>query len=123
MKNLKTGTNYKIVVKALGDEEAQKKSLVLHVITKGGNYNNASGISLPVKNVVLKAGKTKMLKAKYNYDLKSVKHVDMVRFVASNEEFATVSKAGKIQAKHAGTCYVYAILSSGEYATVKVTVL
>ena len=122
MKNLKTGTNYKIVVKALGDEKAQKKSLVLHVITKGGNYNNASGISLPVKDIVLKAGKTKMLKVKYNYDLKSAKHLGMVRFVSSNEEVATVSKAGKIQAKHAGTCYVYGILSSGEYATVKVTV-
>ena len=36
---------------------------------------------------------------------------------------ATVSKAGKIRAKRAGTCYVYAILNSGEYATVKVTVL
>lgn len=122
MKNLKTGTNYKIVVKALGDEKAQKKSLVLHVITKGGNYNNASGISLLTKSIVLKTGKTKVLKAKYNYDLKSVKHDGMVRYVSSNEEVATVSKAGKIQAKRAGTCYVYAILSSGEYATVKVTV-
>ena len=64
-----------------------------------------------------------MLKTKYNYDLKSIKHGSVVRYVSSNEEVATVSKAGKIRAKRAGTCYVYAILNSGEYATVKVTVL
>ena len=110
------------MVKPLGEGTNLNKSLVLHITTKGGKYNNASDISIQQKSITLKAGKTKTLKLKYTADSKSVKCGNVVKFVSSNKEIATVSKSGKIRAKRAGSCYVYAILNNGKYASVKVTV-
>lgn len=122
LKNLKAGTKYKLLVKPLGDGTNLNKSIVLHVATKGGKYNNASDISILQKRMTLKSGKAKTLKLTYTANGKSVKCGHIVKFVSSNKEIATVSKSGKIRAKRAGTCYVYAFLNSGEYASVKVVV-
>ena len=46
----------------------------------------------------------------------------LVRYVSSNKAVATVSKNGVIKAKKAGNCTIYAVLSSGKYVPVKVTV-
>ena len=71
---------------------------------------------------IMEAGKSKKLKVNYTSDKKPLNYGGIVRFVSGNEEVATVSNQGKIVAKHAGTCYVYAFLCSGEYVAVKVTV-
>ena len=122
LNKLKAGTDYKIVVKALGEKEIINESLTLNVATNGGKSKNATGISVRQKSVALKAGNTKTLKVNYNSGAKKSKLTDNVRFVSSNKEVATVSKSGKIKTKRVGTCYVYAILNSGEYTAVKVTV-
>ena len=122
VKKLKAGTKYKLMVKAIGKDGKLCNSLLLHVATKGGKYSNASGITVKQKSFTLKVGKTKTMKVSYKSNLKSVKCAKAVRYATSNGEIATVSEKGKISAKRAGSCYVYAILNSGEYAFVKITV-
>ncbi|MDD6038870.1 MAG: Ig-like domain-containing protein, partial [bacterium] len=122
LKNLKSATKYKLLVKPISKDKKLKRSLTLRAVTDGGKYNNASDISLQQKKLTLKTGKTKRLKVRYTADGNSIKVGAPVQFVSSNKEIASVSSTGKIRAKRAGSCYIYAILTSGEYAAVKVTV-
>lgn len=122
LKGLEKGTNYKIRVLAIADGEELKRSVALHVTTKGGKRNNASDIEILQKEIVLKAGKKKTLKVQYESDKNSLNHGGIVRFKSTNKKIATVNKKGMITAKKAGICYVYVFLNSGEYAVIKVTV-
>lgn len=122
LKNLKAGTKYKIVVKAVGDGTKLKQSKTLHVATKGGKYTNAEKLTVSPTKLVLKAGKTKKLKVSYLADRYAVRDAAIVRYVSSNSEIAAVTAKGKIKAKRAGTCKVYALLCSGEYVVITVTV-
>lgn len=122
LKKLKAGTKYKIVVKAVGDGTKLKQSMTLHVVTKGGKYTNAEKLTVSPTKLVLKAGKTKKLKVSYLADRYAVRDVAIVRYVSSNSEIAAVTAKGKIKAKRTGTCKVYALLCSGEYVVITVTV-
>lgn len=122
LKKLKAGTKYKIVVKAVGDGTKLKQSMTLHVVTKGGKYTNAEKLTVSPTKLVLKAGKTKKLKVSYLADRYAVRDEAIVRYVSSNSEIAAVTAKGKIKAKRTGTCKVYALLCSGEYVVITVTV-
>lgn len=122
LKKLKAGTKYKIAVKAVGDGTKLKQSKTLHVATKGGKYTNAEKLTVSPTKLVLKAGKTKKLKVSYLADRYAVRDVAIVRYVSSNSEIAAVTAKGKIKAKRTGTCKVYALLCSGEYVVITVTV-
>lgn len=122
LKKLKAGTKYKIAVKAVGDGTKLKQSKTLHVATKGGKYTNAEKLTVSPTKLVLKAGKTKKLKVSYLADRYAVRDEAIVRYVSSNSEIAAVTAKGKIKAKRTGTCKVYALLCSGEYVVITVTV-
>lgn len=122
LKKLKAGTKYKIVVKAVGDGTKLKQSMTLHVVTKGGKYTNTEKLTVSPAQLVLKAGKTRKLKVSYRTDRYAVNHERIVRYASSNSEIAAVTAKGKIKAKRTGTCKVYALLCSGEYVVITVTV-
>ncbi len=126
-KKLKKGTYYKFQVYAYDSNgKVIGKTLLTHVATTGGKYCNAKKVTTKAKksNVSLKAGKSFKLGAKQVREKSSLKlsnHVGL-RYATSNKTIATVSKAGTIKARKAGTCYVYAVAQNGVYAKVKVTV-
>lgn len=122
LKKLKAGTKYKIVVKAVGDGTKLKQSMTLHVVTKGGKYTNTEKLTVSPAQLVLKAGKTRKQKVSYRTDRYAVNHERIVRYASSNSEIAAVTAKGKIKAKRTGTCKVYALLCSGEYVVITVTV-
>lgn len=122
LKGLEAGTSYKIKVVAKANGEELNKSVLMHVTTKGGEFNNASDIRILQDDIRMKVGKVKRLKLEYAYDEKSLRHAGIVRFLSGNEDIVTVNKKGKIRAHQTGTCYVYAILNTGEYARIEVTV-
>ena len=121
-KGLKAKTTYKIMVKAVNGKKCIRQSKVLHMITSGGKYVNASKIKTSKGKLTLTVGKTTVIKTSFNKNKNTIAHVQAVRYATSNKEVASVSKDGKVTAKHAGTCKIYALLNSGEYVTIQVTV-
>ena len=49
-------------------------------------------------------------------------HAAKVRYLSTNKKVATITAGGKIKARGAGLCYVYAYAHNGVYKRIKVTV-
>ena len=133
VKGLKKGIPYKGYVRAYKMVNGKKtyigKSLTVHAFTNGGSkkYTNPKSVSVKKASVSLKAGKTYSIKAsvkklKARKALINTSHAPKLRYVSSNPKVATVSGSGKITAKSAGKCNVYAIAINGARKAVKVTV-
>ena len=121
-KKLKAGTYYKYYVVAL-DKNGRKIAIsrFVHIVTKGGQYSNPTGVSVNKTTVKLKKGKTFKLEASEIVAGKMRKH-RTIQFESSNKKIATVTGTGKIKAKKKGTCYIYVYAENGVFTKVKVRV-
>ena len=130
----KCGTyKFKVVAqrKVGGKWKAISTSYISHFIsgdlTRGKGVTNTKKVIVNKKAVTIKAGKTKTLKAKV-VGVKAGKkilgktHAASVRYLSTDTDIAKVTRSGKITAKKAGTCTVYAIGVNGVWKAVKVTV-
>lgn len=130
---LSTKNAYRVLVKAYRMVNGKKQyigtSVETHAVGKNNKkYTNAKSVKVSGgKNVTLKVGKTKKIKATINKEsgkksiLKS-SHIAKFRYFSSNTNIATVSKKGTIKAKAKGKCNVYVMTANGVKATIKVTV-
>lgn len=130
---LSTKNKYRVLVKAYRMVNGKKQyigtSVETHAVGKNNKkYTNAKSVKVSGgKNVTLKVGKTKKIKATINKEsgkksiLKS-SHIAKFRYFSSNTNIATVSKKGTIKAKAKGKCNVYVMTANGVKATIKVTV-
>ncbi|MDO4523368.1 MAG: Ig-like domain-containing protein [Eubacteriales bacterium] len=122
--------NYKYQVYAYKMVDGKKtcigNTLPCHFVGQNNKKNtNPKSVSVNAGKITLKAGKSAKIKAdvKKEEPKKTIMlHAALVRFVSSNEAFATVDKNGKGTAKAAGTCKIYCVLLNGKNAAVKVTV-
>ena len=125
-KNLKKGRAYKFIVMAVkGNGTARTvltTSKTVHAYTAGGTYSNYKSIKLNKKSVTLKTGKTFKLKVTAVSKGGKIKIHRKICYESSNTDIATVSSKGKIKAKAAGTCYVFAYAQDGTYKSIKVKV-
>jgi fibronectin type 3 domain-containing protein len=121
-KKLKAGTYYKYYVVAL-DKNGRKIAIsrFVHIVTKGGQYSNPTGVLVNKTTVKLKKGKTFKLEASEIVAGKMRKH-RTIQFESSNKKIATVTGTGKIKAKKKGTCYIYVYAENGVFTKVKVRV-
>ena len=123
---LKKGTYYKFVVKAVDkDGKVLAVSKTVHVTTKGKRGNDKAVKRVkPTKKAkyTLNAGKTKKLKVKEVKGKKRVARHRVVSWESSNPNVVVVSKKGKVTAKGAGTCTIYAYAQNGVYTTFKIIV-
>ena len=130
---LKKKTAYKALVKAYITKNGKKKYVLsspqAHVYTSGGteNYANVKSVTLAKSRVTLKKGGKYKIKAAVNKTdpkkrLMPEKHTLQLRYISSNKKIATVSRAGRITAKAAGSCKVYVIAQNGAKKTLTVTV-
>ena len=98
----------------------------IHFVTdvKGYKYGNPTKVTLSVKKYTLSKGKTFNLKNRVKvYSSKKVLlHTDKIRYVSSDSSIAKVNSKGKITAKKAGSCNIYAIAQNGRAAKIAVTV-
>ena len=122
---LKPGKSYKFLLLAFN--KAGKRiatSKTVHVFTVSKKYGNVRKVTLNKKAKSLMAGKTFKLKAKvYKQKGKKLQQHRKVRFESSNKAVASVgAKTGKVTAKKAGTCYIYAYACDGKFTRCKVTV-
>ena len=102
---------------------------MMHAYTNGGNkkFTNPKKVTLKKASVSLNKGKTFTIKGsvskiKSSKKLIGTDHTAKLRYVSSNKNVATVTKGGKITAKAAGKCKVYAIAANGIRSAVTVTV-
>lgn len=125
-KNLKKGRAYKFIVMAVkGNGTARTvltTSKTVHAYTAGGTYSNYKSIKPNKKSVTLKTGKTFKLKVTAVSKGGKIKIHRKICYESSNTDIATVSSKGKIKAKAAGTCYVFAYAQDGTYKSIKVKV-
>lgn len=111
-----------------GKQKILAKSFMPHIITAGGkNYCNPKSVTLNKTSLTLKKGKTAKLKATIvkassKKKLLAATHCARIRWTSSNKKIAAVTSAGKITAKTAGTCTIYAVAASGTRKACKVTV-
>ena len=105
-----------------------KASPTIHAITGGYTKKTANPKTVTVKasRVTLLTGKSSTIKA----SVKGVKsgrkvlaHVKPLRYYSSNRNVATVSSAGRIRAKGAGSCTIYVLANNGVRAAIKVKVI
>lgn len=104
-----------------------KASPTLHAITGGcnGKYCNAKSVKVSKSSVKLKPGASAKIKASVKGvkpDRKVLAHVKALRYYSSDRNVATVTASGKIRAKGAGSCTIYAMANNGVRASVKVRV-
>ena len=102
-----------------------KSSNRIHLVTKGGKYTNVKKLKSSASSVILKKGKTKVLRITQTYaerNKKPVKHMRPLIYTTSNKKVATVTSKGVIKANGKGSCYIYITAYSGVYTRVKVTV-
>lgn len=127
-KKLKKGTYYKFIVVALDSEnKVISTSKIVHVATKGGKVGNWKSMKIKTPSSskkTLAVGKTFTIKVKMTKASGvKVKNHRSVRYESSNKAVATVgAKSGKVTAKSAGTCYIYAYAQNGICKRVKITV-
>ena len=123
-------TFYKYYIKAYkvvdGKRVTVSTSREIHFVTdvKGYKYGNPTKVTLSVKKYTLSKGKTFNLKNRVKvYSSKKVLlHTDKIRYVSSDSSIAKVNSKGKITAKKAGSCNIYAIAQNGKAAKIAVTV-
>ena len=92
---------------------------------QSGKLTNVKNIKLKKKSYTLQVKQTAKIKAKYTAYKKNKKlysRVKTFRYISSNTNVATVTKAGKIKAVKAGTCTIYVLAHNGVRKAVKVTV-
>ena len=129
-KDTAKNTFYKYYIKAYkvvdGKRVTISTSREIHLVTdvKGYKYGNPTKVTLSVKKHTLSKGKTFNLKNRVKvYSSKKVLlHTDKIRYVSSDSSIAKVNSKGKITAKKAGSCNVYAIAQNGRAAKIAVTV-
>ena len=97
-------------------------SKTIHAFTAGGTYSNFKSVKLNKKSVSLIKGKTFTLKATAVSKGGKNKIHRKICFESSNKDIATVSSKGKIKAKKAGVCYIFAYAQDGTYKSIKVSV-
>ena len=130
---LKKAKHYKFIVVAMGKTKAgTKKALAtgksVHAITAGskkyGNYKSVKLKNISNKHLYLWRGSTFTVKAAGTVAAgKKVKTHRYIQYESSKSAVAAVTKKGKITAKKAGTCYIYAYAQNGRYTRFRVTVV
>lgn len=125
-KRLKAGTYYKYCIRAYKLIDGKKvwlaKSKTIHVTTAGGKYGNAKAVKVSNTKVILKKGKSLVIKAQQIAENKPIKQHVNIKFESTNTKIATVTKNGRIKAKKKGTCYIYVYAQNGVYKRISVTV-
>ena len=125
-KRLKAGTYYKYCIRAYKLIDGKKvwlaKSKTIHVTTAGGKYGNAKAVKVSNTKVILKKGKSLVIKAQQIAENKPIKQHVNIKFESTNTKIATVTKNGRIKAKKKGTCYIYVYAQNGTCKRIKVIV-
>ena len=125
-RKLKSGIYYKYCVKAYKLVNGKKvwlaKSKTIHVTTAGGKYGNAKAVKVSNTKVILKKGKSLVIKAQQIAENKPIKQHVNIKFESTNTKIATVTKNGRIKAKKKGTCYIYVYAQNGTCKRIKVIV-
>ena len=124
IRKLNNKKEYKFYVKANG-VDSSVASVTCHVAMPKNKHTNPKSISVNVKKVTLKAGKTKTIKArikKAKSGRKLVGHVASVRYYTADASVATVAAKGRITAAGKGKTEIYAVAENGLSKTIKVTV-
>ncbi|MGI6721035.1 MAG: InlB B-repeat-containing protein [Anaerovoracaceae bacterium] len=133
-KHLRKYTYYKWRVRAFKTVNGKKtyiaSSLVAHATTgdlsRGGKCTNAKAVKLNKKSIALKAGRSTKVKATAVKARKGRKfaanHVKNIRFFSTDSRIAKVSSTGRITAKRAGKCKVYAVAQNGVWKGITITV-
>ena len=85
-------------------------------------YNVGEYNGVPFQSFELIKGKTFTLKAAAVSKGGKNKIHRKICFESSNTDIATVSSKGKIKAKKAGVCYIFAYAQDGTYKSIKVSV-
>ena len=119
---LNKGTYYKYLVMAIKDGKVISTSKTLHIATSGGKVGNNTKVTLNKKKLILKAGKSKKLKATVKKGKLKVKKHRKVMWESSNPEVATATNSGKIKAISKGKAIIYAYAQNGKFAKCTVTV-
>lgn len=128
-KKLDKNKDYKFRIKAYRMIDGKKVYLTasedIHVkMTENSRYGNAASVKVSKKKKTLSAGKTWRPKVtvKMKGKAKQMKHVQLVRYLSSDETIASVTRTGKITARTKGTCFIYACAVNGKTAKIKITV-
>ena len=125
-RKLKSGIYYKYCVKAYKLVNGKKvwlaKSKTIHVTTSGGKYGNAKAVKVSNTKVILKKGKSLVIKVQQIAENKPIKQHVNIKFASTNTKIATVTKNGRIKAKKKGTCYIYVYAQNGVCKKICVTV-
>ena len=130
LSGLATGSGYKFKVVAQKESSGSfatlSSSMDCHFVTQGNKaFANPAAVKAKKATEKLAVGATKSILAtltKEDANKKLLGHEAELRYKSSNTKVATVSSAGKITAKRAGRCTVYACAESGIAATVQVIV-
>ncbi len=116
-------------VKKNGKKKYIKSSPTVHVFITGpkGRFTNPKRVYVTKTVITLKKGKSKNMKARVAKPRKGLKylsrsHAPKLRYVSANPKIASVSSTGKITAKGAGKCKVYALAVNGARKSVIVKV-
>ena len=126
---LRKATYYKFVVVAVnGSNKVISTSKMVHIATTGRkSKSNYTAVAVSkarrTKAKNLRAGKTLALKAsaKKRRGTRVNKHIGL-RYQSTKPAVATVSGSGKITAKSAGRCTVYAYAQNGKFKAIPVVV-
>lgn len=129
-KSINQKKHIKCFVVAYKMEDGKKvriaKTIIAHAVgKKNTKATDAKRIELAKSKETIEVGKTANIKAKTVKVVKKraiLDHTREFRYASSNKRIATVSKAGKITGKKAGTCYIYVYAVNGMAKKVKVTV-
>ncbi len=128
-KKLKKSAAYKCCVKAWlmkdGVKTYVKTSPTVYAYTNKGTkkYTNPKSVAVKETKFKLTVGTTAKIKAKVTKLQKSKKLRKFTRnprYLSSDPAVATVNKSGKITAKSAGTCKIYAYATNGVKKTITV---
>ena len=127
-KKLKKKKIVRLYVVAYADGKELAKSIPAFVAGPGNTkYTNAKKVKVSAASVSVKTGKSTSISPKATLadsKKKSLpkKYVRAFRYASSDTKVAAVDKNGKVTAKGAGTCLIYAYAQNGMSAKIKVSV-